>query len=380
MVCPGSPALSEKAPPEKPSIYAAEGTAAHRLAEVCLKTDNHAARYLGTDVDNFEVTEEMAEAVQVYLDTVRADIAKLPGSQVVIEQAFDLSEIYMGLFGTNDAAVFQMFGKLIVYDYKHGAGYPVDVVDNKQLLYYALGAILKLKGDFEEVELVIVQPRCMHRDGHVRRWSVDVPYIMEFARELEAAARRTQEPAAPLKAGTHCTWCPAKPICPALATLALETAAMDFPPEPAPAPRFPDPARLAPAQIQKALELAGVIDDWIRSVEAYAEESARRGVQIPGFKLVKKRANRQWVDEAKVIETLAEYGDAIYEPKFLKSPAQVEKVIGKENLLLVETLTATPNTGVVLVPECDKRKAEVPDMIADFKDEPKQTKQIKQEK
>lgn len=369
MVCTGSPAMIDKAPPQTQSVWAAEGTGAHKVGELCLKTGQNAARYVGNDFDGVECTEEMAEAVQVYIDTVRGDLAKYAGSELLVEQAFDLSQILLGLFGTNDAVLYQPLGRLIIYDYKHGAGNAVEVVDNKQLLYYALGAILNLMnggGDFEEVELVIVQPRAMHRDGHVRRWVVDVPYIMEFAKELEKKARETMQPDAPLVAGDHCKWCPAKAFCPALAKLVVDTAAMDFPEPVPPAPRFPTPEQLTPAQLKKALDLSEVINDWIRSVEAYAEESARRGVQIPGYKLVKKRANRKWVDEKKVEETLAEYGDQIFEPRYLKSPAQVEKVVGKKNLLLIDTLCETPDSGLCLVSESDKREAVVPPMISDF--------------
>lgn len=372
MVCTGSPAMIDKAPPQVQSVWAAEGTGAHKVGELCLKTGQNAARYIGNDFDGIECTEEMAEAVQVYVDTVRGDLEKHAGSELLVEQAFDLSQILLGLFGTNDAVVYQPFGRLIVYDYKHGAGNAVEVVDNKQLLYYALGAILNLldgNGDFESVELVIVQPRAMHRDGHVRRWTVDVPYIMEFAKELEKKARETMQPDAPLVAGDHCKWCPAKAFCPALAKLVVDTAAMDFPEPVPPAPRFPAPEMLTPAQLKKALDLSEVINDWIRAVEAYAEESARRGVSIPGYKLVKKRANRKWISEDKAIESLSEYGEAIFEPKSLLSPAKVEKVVGKKNLLLIETMTETPDSGLVLVSETDKREAVIPPMISDFTNE-----------
>lgn len=368
MVCPGSPAMIDKAPPQAQSSYAAEGTAAHKVGELCLKTGNNAARYVGNDFDGIICTDEMAEAVQVYVDTVREDLEKNPGSTLLVEQSFDLGQIMLGLFGTNDAVVFQAFGKLSVYDYKHGFGV-VEVVDNKQLLYYALGAILNLLnggGDFESVELVIVQPRAMHRDGRVRRWSVDVPYIMEFAKELLVAAEKTLDPNAELVAGGHCQYCAARPFCPALKQLVVKTAAMDFPEPAPPAPRFPSPDMLTPEQLKKALDLSEIINDWIRSVEAYAEESARRGVKIPGYKLVKKRANRKWISEAAVAETLSEYGEAIFEPKSLLSPAKVEKVVGKKNLILIETLCETPDSGVVLVPEHDKREAVAPPMVADF--------------
>ena len=69
--CPGSIREIEKAPPAPDSFAAREGTAAHELAEVCLKRNQNADEFIGAFFNDFEVDEEMADAVQLYLDTVR---------------------------------------------------------------------------------------------------------------------------------------------------------------------------------------------------------------------------------------------------------------------------------------------------------------------
>src|SRR3546814_3679222 len=51
------------------------------------------------------VDEEMVEAVQVFLDTIRRDYK--PGEVLVVEQRFDLSSWYPGLFGTCDAVLYR---------------------------------------------------------------------------------------------------------------------------------------------------------------------------------------------------------------------------------------------------------------------------------
>src|SRR3546814_16566021 len=51
------------------------------------------------------VDEEMVEAVQVFLDTIRRDYK--PGDVLVVEQRFDLSSWYPGLFGTCDAVLYR---------------------------------------------------------------------------------------------------------------------------------------------------------------------------------------------------------------------------------------------------------------------------------
>lgn len=364
MACPGSVKLSLTAPPQVPSQYAAEGTVAHAIAEHCLKKKESPLHFIGNRVQQdgfwFDVSEEMVDAVSVYLDTIWKDYKEMLPAELLIENAFDLSEVFPGMFGTNDAIIYQHFGKLRVYDYKHGAGVAVEVEENKQLMYYALGALLL--GDYDDIELVVVQPRAMHKDGPVRRWATTGKRIYQFAEELKEAAVLTTKNNAPLNPGDHCRWCPALSFCPAVRGKLEETAMADF----AQPLAMPTPDVMTPDQIRKALNFAGAIDEWVRAVQAFAQEQAQRGLAIPGYKLVKKRANRQWIDEKKVEEAFSiEYGDEVFNKK-LKSPAQMEKLIGKKGKASVDVFTEIPETGSVLVPEDDPRPAVGVDAQLDF--------------
>src|SRR3546814_3117950 len=115
--------------PNTSSVFAREGTAAHALAEHCLSHGFDTGRFLdwgiavdGTLVDRpndtsdlVMVDEEMVEAVQVFLDTIRRDYK--PGDVLVVEQRFDLSSWYPGLFGTCDAVLYRpSTGELRVYE------------------------------------------------------------------------------------------------------------------------------------------------------------------------------------------------------------------------------------------------------------------------
>jgi len=76
--CPGSIDLS-RGIPDTSSEAADEGTAAHTLAERCLLQNKNAAEFRGQTITvkdsgrAFIVDEEMAEAVQLYIDTIKAD-------------------------------------------------------------------------------------------------------------------------------------------------------------------------------------------------------------------------------------------------------------------------------------------------------------------
>lgn len=364
--CPGSPKLCEKAPKQKDSEYAEEGTEAHALAQLILE---------GKKVPK-KTDPAMLEAVTIYTDLVLADQKAMKG-KLEVEKRVDLSSIFRGMFGTNDAQVYARWAKLIVYDYKHGAGVPVDVVDNVQLLYYALGAYIELQGlEFTEIEMVIVQPRCDHRDGPIRRWTIPVQYLTAFADQLRQAAEATQKPDAKLVTGKHCRWCPALPICPAAALKVTETAIQDFT-EVLPVVKGSEkgekdlrkPETLSLEQIRTILDNAEYLDAWLRSVEQFAEDQAKGGIAIPGYKLVKKRSNRKWLDVEKTEKELKpKFGKKIYAEPEILSPAQMEKMIGKKEggEMIVETLSESPDAGVVLVPEDDKRPAVAPPALTDF--------------
>jgi len=190
-----------------PSKYAAEGSRAHALAETILSD-----RTLGALAD---ASEDMLAAVRIYVDFVRS-ISR--GAVLFIEHRFDLSSLHKGLFGTADAVVYQASTKhLIVADYKHGSGIPVEVVGNVQLMYYGLGALLSFGYPCETVDLVVVQPRCPHVGGPIRSWRIDSFRLLDFAADLVEFAKCTEEPDAPLVPGDHCQFCPANFYCPVAA-------------------------------------------------------------------------------------------------------------------------------------------------------------------
>lgn len=355
MACPGSVRLGAGLE-SRSSIYAAEGSAAHALAAKCLENGNDADVYGGEwehDGHKGEITDEMCEAVQVYLDTVRGDaIENGEAPYRLVEHKFHLKEIHSDLFGTADCVQVWPCAKLMrVYDYKHGAGVAVGVDANPQLLYYALGALLSYKKPISYVELVVVQPRCDHPDGRVRRWRTTAVDLLDFEADLLDAVRRTEDPAAPLVLGEHCHWCAAAAICPEAKRRAQEAARMEFKPE------AYDPEALA-----ETLKILPAIEGWAKTVREFAYGEAQHGRCPPGFKLVDKRPTRKWkVDEQTLATELSKIGLAesdIYAPREAKSPAQIEKVIGKgkkneTKLAVVGSLCAAVSSGTKLVPESE---------------------------
>lgn len=347
-VCPGS--VRQSAGIEsKSSAYAEEGSDAHALAARCLTSSLNATDFAGSrvteDKRTFTVDAEMAEAVQVYVDAVND--ACTPGCILAVEQQFDLSSVHPGCFGTGDAVIWNPKTRLLtVMDYKHGAGIPVDVRGNPQLRYYGLGALLQSGYPADRVRLVIVQPRCDHADGPVRAEEIDAIDLLDFCADLKRFAVATEAPDAPLVPGDHCRFCPAAKAnaCPELKNRAQAVAKSVFTPM----------QSYDPAELKRALDSRDIVKAWLKNLDefAYAEAAAGRGESF-GYKLVDKQGRRKWRDGAEEeIATLAE--DDWFEPRTLKSPAQLEKVSAAAKSIVAAS-TVKESSGQVLVPLDDKR-------------------------
>lgn len=342
--CPASIRMSEGIPRTE-SPYAQEGTLAHEIAAQRLEEGKWPPGVL----------PKMREPLEIYVSTIENDKKEFNHiCHSFVEVRLDLSSVYPGAFGTADHITHWPALKFLrVYDLKFGAGLAVDVEDNDQLKYYALGALLKVNQPIEDVELVIVQPRCPHPDGYVRRWKFKAFDLLEFAADVHYYAKRTEDPNAELNPGEHCRFCPASGTCPAIHKKALALAQEDF----APTLSY-DPKKLA-----QILEWLPTLEAWTKSVREFAYAEAERGRLAPGWKLVEKRASRKWrLPEGEVSEKLKEtFGvtdDDIWDLS-LKSPAAFEKVIGKNKDIKekLSSLTVTVSSGTTLAKESDPRAA-----------------------
>lgn len=382
--CPGSVRLSESAPPERLSQYAERGTAAHWVIEQFFtewkKTDGPIAlnawldEYIGAVAPNgVELESEDIDSVMQFIVIV---LEILEGGKYVLhsEVKFDLSAIYPGLYGTGDIVLMETnMKRLKVLDYKHGSGVPVEVVDNKQLMYYGLGAIqfvckkheldylnvMGWGGVFKEVEISVVQPRCRHRDGAHRAWIVPPAKLDAFAMELKRAAELTTAKDAPFATGDHCRWCRALAICPTFNRTTQEIAKTDFTPISSPSNlKLPAPESLTKDEMVKVLRFADIFAEWIKACEANALHRLEHGEEMPGFKLVKKKANRAWKDEdnAREVLSLVLSEEELYKPLEFISPAAAEKLLKKQKKL-IENLVVKPDTGNTLAPDHDPREA-----------------------
>jgi hypothetical protein len=110
-------------------------------------------------------------------------------------------------------------------------------------------------------------------------------------------------------------------------------------------------------QIAHYLEQAPLIEAFIKDLQQMAHGLLEEGRKVPGWKLVNKRATRQWTNEDKAVAFMTQAGiEAWGEPKPL-SPAQAEKALKKAKIELPADLVAAVSTGSTLAPENDPRPA-----------------------
>jgi hypothetical protein len=341
MNCPGSVELLKRLDlghSDEPD-YRQEGTDAHELAALCLRENVDAWEQIGTG----RVTENMAEAVQVYLDKVRPLVAA--ADVVRVEHKMHCPDLHPLYFGTADlACYFSEEQVLDITDYKHGVGIAVDVERNPQVRYYGRGLLETFPG-VRTVRYRIIQPRGFHPDGIIREWEESAESLCLWADTELLPAMRNLEMDNQLDAGPWCRFCPAKLICPLLTGL------------------FGAAAKADPKEIinmgadrlgQQGRQIEGV-QFYIKALKDEIEASMNRGECIPGWKLVAKKADRVYKDGAEVV-IKAQVGEEAYTKPTLKSPAQVEKISSAAKAI-VSSWAYVPLTGTTIAPESDKRPA-----------------------
>ena len=350
---------------DKGSIYAQEGTCLHELMALALEKDLEprdllpftftAEREGWSFTADLDLWEDKGEPALRTFDTFVAEQEKRlkDTMQFLIETRVEFPGI-PGAFGTSDI-IGRCGNEIFVLDWKFGRGV-VPAEENKQLMFYAAGALNTARSFFEHMTLnhatpitmVIIQPM---RPGGIDVWRTDLLRLHHYEIELQTAVQTIQTEGinAPIQDGPWCQFARCKAICPlhlgAAAKLAgrfadLKAAATGQRPKPNDWPeRFAD-----------LLDLADMVEDWAREVRSQAHENAERGMAIPGWVLEPGRKGpRKWsIDEGQVLKTFTgpEFGldpDTVAPRKVLTAP-QLEKILKRIDRTLPDGFAAQSET------------------------------------
>jgi len=340
--CPGSVVMVQKMPPQPSNKYADEGTLLHNVIAEIVMSDRTPESFLGTKYEDQVLTQELIDNKLKVALAALDEIDPNKDMQIEAETRVGFGDLLPGVFGSTDL-IGRIGNRAVVLDWKFGDGVAVEVEENPQLMFYAAAAMRteESKWAFDgatEIECIIVQPPA------VKRWVTTPKRIAEFEAQLVRAVKQAEQPGAMLRTGDHCRWCTAKPICPQMtgaAERALKTTLNS----------------LNPDLISSYLAQADMLDDWIKELRNMAHVMIDNSVPVPGFKLVQKRATRQWVDDKKAADALTEMGVGAFKEPEVLSPAQAEKELKKRKLALPDDLVVAVSSGTTLAPESDPRPA-----------------------
>jgi hypothetical protein len=347
--CPASVRESENVP-RTDTEDSLKGTAAHWAMAVWLQEGQ--PPLVGTKAPNgVELTQELLEIAGEHVGWVKGYIAQQKATcSLLVEERTQIGS-YFGLdpallWGTTDTAILAPT-ELVVADLKAG-WQDVQAEENDQLILYALGLCEELGWLWDQIRLVIIQPR----QGQPKEWVVSREELQKFAEDFKEPIANALSPDPRYGPSEDaCRYCDAAARCKALhdEQLALAKREFDF------VVTDGDAVTVAPhvtvEQVAEVLAKEKFIKAALSAMREHALRLIQLGTDVPGFKAVEGKKNRIWKPGAEqhVKEKL---GEKAYKAPELISPAQAEK-LDKSLAAFAEKPKGAPT----LAPVTDKRAA-----------------------
>jgi len=369
IACPGSAQLCEEIEHElgssTESSYAQEGTYLHSITEDHLTRDAYAVEtILDKDPD---VHAEYKSAVETILDFAFGLRVQLKDYEDYVEyiearvscagfEEFAKCDLLNEVEGTVDWMI-KSNRTLYIIDWKFGKGVVVSPT-SAQLLGYAAGGLKnpEFARNFDRVVCIIGQPRV--GDDFFNSVTYTVEEVLRWVKhELSPALQETKARPPILRPSVEaCRWCAVGVSCKARHSMALSLAESAFKIY----AELPD--RVSVSALSEFLDLAPNLDQYIKDLTNFAFETIQKGGIFPGYKVVRGRANRVWVNEETAKIALEERGYDVSELSEVKfwGPAKVEKVLkkaDKKDESFLPALITKPEGKLTLAKEDDAREA-----------------------
>lgn len=327
---------------ERDTTAADEGTLMHRISELKLSADIW--------IDNKEELKDCKNdplydpIMEKYSDEYVEFIENKDYDIKLVEEIVDLNFIYPDFFGTADCILMSENG-LEVIDLKYGR-YKVPVINNTQLMIYALGAVRLYQNKFPDkrdedfpITLSIYQPRINNIDSweikwkDLSRWSSEVliPAICKIKYEV------VEE-----NGGDYCRFCPANVFCGEYNSVLITDTESDI-------------KALDNLQIENNLSKLEDVERYIKRIKSYITKEIKSGEHYEDYKLVEGRKTRYWEHEDQLKELLKDNGllDKTIE---IISPAKMEKALSKEEMENYKEFIGTKTGNPLLVKRTDRRE------------------------
>lgn len=363
------------------SEFADKGTAAHELGARCLSDGTEPYEYIGEKIGKYTVHPDDLDpnAVAIYVSTCEAIVGISygdPDAKTIIEQTIHMDEIHPLFKGTIDFAHWRLPDiisrgdldprrlssppGLWLVDYKNGEGIGVEAYRCEQLLYYALLLIMKFPELREAprafpVHLGIVQPNYYGLFEDPEFWITSIGEVVDWGSQVLLPAmtalladKREMLPEDEFVSGDHCQFCPVMLDCPKLRHAFVTYAhGEDF---------------LEMLSNKELSDLYALRDDARRygnELEKVVFARKVTGCEIPAAKLVEKQTRRIFKAGAEPAAA-ARFGEMAYEPKKLKSPAQIEKLSSDGKAFALEWGFKPDTDRLTVAPLSDRRPEVTP--------------------
>lgn len=348
IACPGSVVLAAKLQSPPSSVHAEEGKQAHKLVELILKGK--------------------AKDIDAYPDEIRYHATNF--ISILVGKCLDegithgpFPEVKVRYPGLKDGTVDTFFyneDTLYVYDFKYGAGLPVPVKENPQLLIYALSIIQTLRLKFKKVVVGIYQPRITEE---LMEWDATAS-ILPFVDTINNTLIDISSESPSFSAGPQCRFCPASGKCKTQIENIEKAFNIDLS-KGSVMPQLPSVELMTEEEMSRYLNHAEDLQIWLNAVKSEALKTMMAGGQVPGYTWTQGMGNREWTDEGYIEKHFGEkYGEKIYNKK-LKSPAQMEKTPGITKIEVQECTSRKPTKPILKKLDEGKSNLELFDLFGD---------------
>ena len=399
--CPRSYALEQLVPKDdRGSVFAQEGTALHEICAIVLEKEVEPTALLPFTFTSskdggwsFTVTQDLwddkGETALAAFDKFVAETEERLGAEFtyIVETSVQFPGI-PGAFGTSDV-IGRCGNEIFVLDWKFGRGI-VPATENKQLMFYAAGALNTARDFFEGMDLnhetpvtmVIIQPAL---SKGIDVWQTNLLRLRHFEVELQNTIRVIEEQGenAPIQDGPWCHFARCKVICPlhlgAAKMLATKFGELQkrLKPTGMTVDEAGDPVGVCnvcgsswkdyedppcschnandwPQRYADLMDLVDMVESFASEVRERVHHAAEQGMEIPGWALEMKRPGpRRWnCEDRDVISFMEGEGfdlDQIAPRKVLTLP-QAEKILKKAEVEIPDDYITRPDpSGTKLV-------------------------------
>lgn len=292
--------------PEDVSDARREGTCAHWVADLVFNGHGPASELVGeTHSNGWVVDDDMAYHVQNYVDYV-CSFGPPTASEMSI-QLFGLINGRLDTVSTSDDTIIRIF------DFKYGWKL-IEAEENWPMLCYGLA--VASRQPLHRLELHVFQPRPNHPEGVARVWEISGLAVDGWSQWLHGKAHECF--AAPAgHPGSHCSNCPARGSCHALAANVSSQYEMLTDDR----MTNPSPAELG-AYLTFLHEAFALVKAKLDGIESEVTARIKRGTMIPRWALEPRHGNRRFTVDTDRVK-LATGIDPVKSVPM--SPAEVEK-------------------------------------------------------